>query len=348
LTDKADLSTDDTFVFLANIENSTIVEGIDETDAYNKINDLLALRTNEESGDYIVNPYSIHFEDAVANDSSLELIVSSGMAYVNGYRVENPTPVKLQVPRPQKTDTIVSDVVPVEYGNYFLVKAGDLIPKLDFSQVLLATSENNPQSGTIGTARVRHIEKSADLELGATHRVYVMDVKINAGKSIKNVKSLGLSTVDFLTVARSDANGTILYGTQRNDLLMPTARPRLESISDITLTVQRQVLVSGLSSATTIDISSELVTADNEQFVDGTNWILSNNVNYDITHSVDTSTGVLSGFGTLNGSAYVTYYVQKTGNVEQRLRSTTSRTLYIVLTVTMLVTTNLHTLMSMK
>lgn len=320
LTDKADLSTDDTFVFLANIENSTIVEGIDETDAYNKINDLLALRTNEESGDYIVNPYSIHFEDAVANDSSLELIVSSGMAYVNGYRVENPTPVKLQVPRPQKTDTIVSDVVPVEYGNYFLVKAGDLIPKLDFSQVLLATSENNPQSGTIGTARVRHIEKSADLELGATHRVYVMDVKINAGKSIKNVKSLGLSTLDFLTVARSDANGTILYGTQRNDLLMPTARPRLESMSDITLTVQRQVLVSGLSSATTIDISSELVTADNEQFVDGTNWILSNNVNYDITHSVNTSTGVLSGFGTLNGSAYVTYYVQKTGNVATKTK----------------------------
>lgn len=32
----------------------------------------MALRTDEESGDYIVEPFTIHFEDVVSNDSSLE------------------------------------------------------------------------------------------------------------------------------------------------------------------------------------------------------------------------------------------------------------------------------------
>jgi len=330
LTDKADLSTDDTFVFLANIENSTIVEGIDETDAYNKINDLLALRTNEESGDYIVNPYSIHFEDAVANDSSLELIVSSGMAYVNGYRVENPTPVKLQVPRPQKTDTIVSDVVPVEYGNYFLIKSGKLVPDITGAGsndgfVLLSKNATNPSNDTIGRCRVRHIEKRADLELGATHRVYVENIFIDDGESIKDIQTIGLTSNNNLVVARTPQNGTLLYGTQRNDLLMPTARPRLESISDITLTVQRQVTVAlGGTPVATADISSELVSADNEQFVDGTNWIVSTVSNFDITHDVDTSTGVISNFNgtndTLSGDLLVTYYVQKTGSIATKTK----------------------------
>lgn len=158
MTDKANIETGDTFVFLANIENSKIVEEVDESDAYNKINDLLAIRTDEESGDYVVNPFNIHFEDAVANDSSLELIVSAGTAYVNGYRTENPSPVRIDVPRPQETDNINNDTVPVAYGNYFLVDSGRGAANLNFAQVNI--SDDSTATGTtIGTCRIRAVER---------------------------------------------------------------------------------------------------------------------------------------------------------------------------------------------
>ena len=61
LVEKTSITSDDTFVFVAKIQNSKIVEKVDVLDDYNKINDVLALRTNEESGDYIVKPFTIAF-----------------------------------------------------------------------------------------------------------------------------------------------------------------------------------------------------------------------------------------------------------------------------------------------
>jgi hypothetical protein len=85
----------DTFLFLATVENSKIVEEIEESDAYNKIEELIAMRTHEESGNYIVSPFVINLQDTVAGDSNLELIVSPGLAYINGYRVSKSSATKL-------------------------------------------------------------------------------------------------------------------------------------------------------------------------------------------------------------------------------------------------------------
>ena len=66
LTTQDKLTDADTFVFLATVENSTIVEQIEESDAYNKIEEMIAMRTHEESGNYIVNPFVVNVQDAVA------------------------------------------------------------------------------------------------------------------------------------------------------------------------------------------------------------------------------------------------------------------------------------------
>ena len=134
LTTQNQVSTDDTFVFIARIENSNIVEAIEESDAYNKIEEFIALRTSEESGNYVVNPFVVNIEDNNSLDSNLELIVSPGIAYINGYRVEKSSSTKLNIPRPQETETVENDIIPVVYGNYFLTNNNRGLPALDYSE----------------------------------------------------------------------------------------------------------------------------------------------------------------------------------------------------------------------
>ena len=68
LVNKSSISTDN-FVYFCDIVDGVIEEVVTGTEDYNKINDVLPLRTKEESGDYIVRPFRITFE----NDSRVEV-----------------------------------------------------------------------------------------------------------------------------------------------------------------------------------------------------------------------------------------------------------------------------------
>jgi hypothetical protein len=64
LTTEALVPSNRTFVYVANVTNSIISDRVTGYDQYNKINDLMAIRTNDESGDYTVSPFFIRFEDS--------------------------------------------------------------------------------------------------------------------------------------------------------------------------------------------------------------------------------------------------------------------------------------------
>lgn len=321
LAKESDLTSDDTFVFLANIENSKIVEGVDESDAYNKINELLALRTDEESGDYIVNPFSIHFEEEVADDSAIDLVVSSGTAYVNGFRVNVPSPVKLEIPRPQQTDNINNDVVPVEYGNYFLADSARTDTSLNsFAIKNISTHSLDASLDVIGTCRIRSVEKASGISAlpnQATHKVYVFDINLNDGANLSDARSVGTSSTDRISIAEDGTSGARLFDITNNDLLMPTRLPRLESISNILLKVQRRVVKTGITGTGPIDINDQLISADDEQFVDTANWIV-NVSDADggfLDHTVNA--GVVTLGTSLAGTSDVEilYYVQTSASV---------------------------------
>lgn len=320
LTTEDQVTSDDTFVFLARVENSKIVEEIQESDAYNKINELMALRTNEESGDYIVNPFTIHFEDGVVGDSNLDLVVSAGTAYVNGYRVENASPIKLNIPRSLETETIENDFVPAVYGNYFLTDNCRGLPDLDFSEVNLY----NTVGGTgvnIGTARIRAVEKD-----GAFHRVYVFDVQVDAGQSLSDTRSIGTSTSDYfdLVLEGTDAR---LFQTTDNDLLFPTARPRPESLSDITMTVQARQ--SQVATGGTITMSQLPV---GEAYTDTTLWVVAAADESFQTISPTTSNGGRDAqiTGLTAGKTYeVLYYYSKTATRKAKTLTSTINTISV-------------------
>lgn len=320
LTTQDKVTSDDIFVYIARVENSTIVDEVRTSDAYSKIGDMLANRTNEESGDYIVNPFTAHFEDQNVGDSNLDLIVSSGIAYVNGYRVENSSPVKLSVPKPLATETVTNDVIPVSYGNYILADSCRGLPDLDNARCSIFAGDGS----SLGTAHVRAVEKD-----GAFHRIYLFDIEPSTGISgdLNDARRIGL---DF----NNDYFGVVLQGgqftlnqTTDNDLLFPTARPRPESFADITMTVQ------GRQSQTT-DGGGVLTMATlpvGQAYNDTSLWVVaaSDQSFQDIT--VTTSNGgkdaQISGPGLTPSKTYeILYYYSKTATRKSKTLTSASAT----------------------
>jgi hypothetical protein len=245
LTEQSKVTSDDTFVFLARIENSQIVEESEATDGYNKINDAMALRTFEESGDYVVNPFTISFDSADA--SNLSLTVSTGLAYVRGYRVENPSPIELRVPRSQETDLVNNQAIPVVYGNYAECSgAPQILPELDLEENNIYNSYGG--STVIGTCRIRGMDY-----VGGKFRVFLFDIKMNEGADFADAREIGKGS-DLAPQRIQLPTNVQLLGTTDNDLFFATPRPRPASLSDITLVRQvYQEKVANGSGVVTLD-----------------------------------------------------------------------------------------------
>lgn len=322
LTTQDQTTSDDTFVFLANIENSKIVEIVEANDAYNKINDVLALRTSEESGNYIVNPFVINIKEGVT-DSSLDLIVSAGTAYVNGYRVNNPSPIKLRIPKPTEYETSENDIVPVVYGNYFLADSSRGLPNLTLDSVSLYNGYS-ATGNVIGSTRIRAVERD-----GAKLRVYVTDFSLDsANRNIRSVRSIGTSATDRFNLTLEGTNVN-LYAITDNDLLFPTSRPRLESLDDIILTRQRYF------SGTSTGGSTLTITAGTDEiFTDTSLWIVGrSSATFETGYTVTLSGSPLGKQATISGlagasTAYeVLAYTQKSGATAiQRTKTSTTAT----------------------
>ena len=80
------LAGSDNFVYLGRIAAGRLADEITVTESYNSINNLLAQRTKEESGNYVAKPFNISFTNI--DSASLKLHVSDGIAYVDGFRLE--------------------------------------------------------------------------------------------------------------------------------------------------------------------------------------------------------------------------------------------------------------------
>ena len=298
LKDQTNVTVGATQCYVCTIENSTITGQASTLESYNKINELLALRTNEESGDYIVNPYSIHFRDDVPGDANLDLIISPGTAYINGYRVANNFPVKLSVPRSSQTQFVENQAIPYEMGSFIL---SDSSRGAAFASTTLATINIRDAfsygGSTIGTCRIKAIDNTQDGRI----RVYVFDVQMNAGQSFRTARSIGNSATDFWEIDLEGQDAVIKKASQ-NDMFVTLPRPRPQNITDISITTQRtftdtstganKITITGLSAGQT--------------FVNTANWVVAGADETFITNpTIDTNTGTSVTIGSLPSTSKV-------------------------------------------
>jgi hypothetical protein len=230
----------DNFVFYCSVEDGTIVDQVTGTDDYNKINDLLAQRTFEESGNYIVKRFKSSVTDG--GDNTL-ITASSGIAYVNGYRAVNESPTTLTIPKPRNVTTDVTTInanpTAMSYGSFFIVnKLHGLLDFRTFGTINLRDAITHGGS-TIGTARVRSVEREASGTADtSTFRVYLFDIVMSGSNSLRSVRSIGTAANNYADIV-TEAGNAVLKQPAKTSLIFPTVYPRPKTMSDMNFTVQR-------------------------------------------------------------------------------------------------------------
>lgn len=113
------LGDDQNFVELVRVENGQVSKLVDGS-VYNVIDDYFAKRDYETNGDYVVNDFKL--TPKTNEDPSLyTMSIGKGLAYVHGYRLENPMNLDLVSNRARTTDTKNNSPVFIDYGSYFYV-----------------------------------------------------------------------------------------------------------------------------------------------------------------------------------------------------------------------------------
>jgi len=224
LSSRALNSTDDTqFIELARVENGTLSYALIYPQ-YAVLEDTLARRTYDESGNYTVRQFKIALETSSANTAKANVIISPGKAYVYGYEFETIAPTTISFEKPRTTDSVNNKRLTADYGYYVYSNThfGSLpinsLQTIDLHCVSNSTI-NVATAGTItntkiGTARVKSIafESAANTQNSSTYtyRTYLFDVSVGSITG-GNVVVLGTNT-GYVQIANS-ITGSQLYST---------------------------------------------------------------------------------------------------------------------------------------
>jgi len=112
---------DEKWIQIATLKNG-IITNIQNTPMYSEIEDVLARRTYETNGNYIVKPFRVTIQDSqVDTANNFSLAISPGKAYVFGYEAENQSTTTIEIPRARNTKTIYDYNTRINYGNYVIV-----------------------------------------------------------------------------------------------------------------------------------------------------------------------------------------------------------------------------------
>ena len=223
------IDSDQNFVFVARVVDGIITREVSTFDAYNRINHLLAQRTKEESGDYVVDEFKAVFEEKDA--TNLNLDVTDGIAYVDGYRLEIGA-TDITVPKARQTVTKTLESVPAIFGNYIYIDPDNTqgLGSINvFGMVNLVTTDSDGSS-TIGTANLRGMEQDA-----VGYRAYIFNIQMNVGQSFGNVTHLQDTNSSNLIPVTDNS----IHGTTSNNLLFPLPSSSPKTVGDATYTVQK-------------------------------------------------------------------------------------------------------------
>jgi hypothetical protein len=203
---------------------------VQEDPFYSTIGDIIAKRTKEESGDYIVKPFQINVEPS-SNSQTMYYSISPGIAYVDGYRVEFKSPRRIEINRGITSSYIASERLTVNYGNYVKIRdtagifdIGGLQSVSIYNANQYAISRNIAISAPVGTlvgnATVRAIKYNSGSKgtPNAEYLLYLTNINMAPGYSFaSNAKSIyvnGTYGKVFADIATDPFSGySMLYGT---------------------------------------------------------------------------------------------------------------------------------------
>ena len=186
-------STDTTrFIELVRLENSELTRTAD-TGISAIIEDELARRTFDESGNYTVRPFILALETNSSNSAQTNVILSPGKAYVQGYEYGTTSPTTITIPKPRTSVAVQNKRLSADYGGFvYVTDQKGIFDIKDLSTINLhcvpassinITSTASVSNTKIGTARIKSVEfdsaaNSANAQ-SYTYKAFLFDVNVN-------------------------------------------------------------------------------------------------------------------------------------------------------------------------
>lgn len=274
------------FVTLFTINDGIIVTN-NERSEYNILQDEMAKRTYDESGDYFVNGLQLtvheNLRDTInggiltsANGGNSQLLtteISPGLLYVQGYEREYLTTNRLNIRKSTDYKTINSQLSSASIGSYVTVKeftgswthdVGVRLSLYDTAQARLTNKawSTGAQSGNkIGEATLITLDHNSGTmgTPSATFDVYLSDIKMLGSNTFSNVKSIyydNASTADMgADIVLNSSNVAILNEASDLPLLYAVGSNYVKTLkpagsSDTTFIYKKTSSVANVSSGT--------------------------------------------------------------------------------------------------
>ena len=216
-------STDDTqFIEIARVEEGQLTYSI-QYPLYAVLEDTLARRTFDESGNYTVKPFKIALETSSANTAKANVVLSPGKAYVYGYEFETIGSTTITIDKPRLGDNVSSKRISADYGYYvyannnfgsFPINSLQTVDLHCVANSLINTASTATISNTkIGTTRIKSLQFDAAANTSNSqtyvYRTYLFDV--NIGSLTGNVLTSNTTTITIGNVGSGQ-----YYSTQNN------------------------------------------------------------------------------------------------------------------------------------
>lgn len=255
-----DATIDDTFFSVLQWDNGEVIRRKEKTQ-YSVIGDEMSRRTQEESGDYIVRNFKYGLQPK--DDSELYLTLSPGLAYVNGYRVENTGTRRIALDKGENNFTSTTQQnVTARFGNYVIVdefigqfgtKGLDEVTLYDTAQNRFAagSTDSTPTGSAIGTANVFAVEYNSGT-IGTNtcqYRLYLFNIRMTGTSSFDGVKSILYNSGGKVGNADPvlENSRAVLKDNNFQTLVYPIGKKGLKSVDGTTADFTYRTFLTGAS-----------------------------------------------------------------------------------------------------
>lgn len=182
------------------------------------LEDELARRTFDESGNYTVRPFIISMQTNAANSANMDIILSPGKAYVYGYEYGTTSPTTITIDKPRTTENVLNKKVTADYGN-FVYTTGHIgswpinhLATVDIHCVpnssINVTSTASITNTKIGTARVKSVafDSASNTSNSSTYtyKTFLFDVNVN-NSITGNVNTYTTGTTTTVSIGNTTA-----------------------------------------------------------------------------------------------------------------------------------------------
>jgi hypothetical protein len=230
---------------------------------YSVLEDTLARRTYDESGNYTVRPFDLTIEDG-PSDSTLYAKLEAGKAYIFGYEFETQGSTKLTLNKARTTRTVTEESLDRTVGPYlsnmrFNGTANSIGLTFDVNRgdnVYLSSVTGTSTFTEIGTAKIRAV----NYQNGSDYYVYLYDVNFTGSSNESNIKSIfrqGQTAAGKQLFQIANGYTASFSNGANNNLLFETNYSGLTSVTDLRLYYwARTSVVFNSSGYATIPIGS--------------------------------------------------------------------------------------------